>query len=158
MKEYKIENLHKTYGTKTLLNGIDFAIRTGDRVGLIGPNGTGKSSLLKVIAGLDNYDEGSMTHPNDYSIAYLDQHPEFDEAKTILETVYDSQAPLIQLVLQYENTRMELEENPMDEQLQQQFTRISDEMNLKNGWDIEIRAKAVLSQLGLLDLTRTLKS
>lgn len=156
MKELTIENLHKTYGTKTLLEGINFAIRTGDRVGLIGPNGTGKSSLLKVIAGLDNYDDGKLSHPNQYSIAYLDQHPSFSEEKTILETVYDSQAPLIQLVLTYEHTRIALEADPMNEKLQTEFTRVTDEMNAKDGWDVEVRARTILSQLGLTNLSRLL--
>lgn len=158
MKELTIENLHKTYGTKTLLAGIDFMIRTGDRVGLIGPNGTGKSSFLKVIAGLDNYDDGLIKHPNQYSIAYLDQNPEFDEAKSILETVYDSNAPQIQLVLNYENIRIELEADPMNERLQTNFTRITDEMNAKEGWDVEVRARTILSQLGLNDLSRSIAS
>ena len=158
MKELTIENLHKTYGTKTLLAGIDFMIRTGDRVGLIGPNGTGKSSFLKVIAGLDNYDDGLMKHPNQYSIAYLDQNPEFNEAKSILETVYDSNAPQIQLVLNYENIRIELEADPMNERLQTNFTRITDEMNAKEGWDVEVRARTILSQLGLNDLSRSIAS
>lgn len=158
MKELTIENLHKTYGTKTLLAGIDFMIRTGDRVGLIGPNGTGKSSLLKVIAGLDNYDDGLMKHPNQYSIAYLDQNPEFNEAKSILETVYDSNAPQIQLVLNYKNRRIELEADPMNERLQSNFTRITDEMNAKEGWDVEVRARTILSQLGLNDLSRSIAS
>lgn len=158
MKELTIENLHKTYGTKTLLAGIDFMIRTGDRVGLIGPNGTGKSSFLKVIAGLDNYDDGLMKHPNQYSIAYLDQNPEFNEAKSILETVYDSNAPQIQLVLNYENRRIELEADPMNERLQSNFTRITDEMNAKEGWDVEVRARTILSQLGLNDLSRSIAS
>lgn len=158
MKELTIENLHKTYGTKTLLAGIDFMIRTGDRVGLIGPNGTGKSSFLKVIAGLDNYDDGLINHPNQYSIAYLDQNPEFDEAKSILETVYDSNAPQIQLVLNYENIRIELEADPMNERLQTNFTRITDEMNAKEGWDVEVRARTILSQLGLNDLSRSIAS
>lgn len=158
MKELTIENLHKTYGTKTLLAGIDFMIRTGDRVGLIGPNGTGKSSFLKVIAGLDNYDDGLIKHPNQYSIAYLDQNPKFDEAKSILETVYDSNAPQIQLVLNYENIRIELEADPMNERLQTNFTRITDEMNAKEGWDVEVRARTILSQLGLNDLSRSIAS
>ncbi|MGX7075012.1 ABC-F family ATP-binding cassette domain-containing protein [Globicatella sanguinis] len=154
MKELKIEQLSKTYGTKTLLDKIDWSIRTGQRVGLIGPNGTGKSSLLKVIAGLDNYDSGTISKPNQYTIAYLDQHPELDPNKTILETVYDSQAQDIQLLLQYELIREQLEANPMDEDLLTQFTRVSDEMNLKDAWDIEVKAKAILSQLGLTNLSR----
>lgn len=155
MKELKIEGLTKTYGIKTLFSDIDWAIRTGQRIGLIGPNGTGKSSLLKVIAGLDNYDNGRIIKPNQYSIAYLDQSPNLDPNKTILETVYDSKASDIQLLLKHEKLRLELENNPNDKLLLDRFTEISDEMNLKNAWDVEVRAKSILSQLGLTDLSRT---
>ncbi|MBS4456604.1 ABC-F family ATP-binding cassette domain-containing protein [Tuanshanicoccus lijuaniae] len=158
MKELKITQLSKTYGTKILLDKIDWAIRTGQRVGLIGPNGTGKSSFLKVLAGIDNYDTGEITKPNDYTIAYLDQHPQLDSNKTILETVYDSQAKDIQLLLQYEQLRTQLEANPTNDALLARFTKMSDEMTLHNVWDVEVRAKSILSQLGLVDLTRIVGS
>ncbi|TLQ49565.1 ABC-F family ATP-binding cassette domain-containing protein [Ruoffia tabacinasalis] len=154
MKELKITNLHKTYGTKTLLGGVDLSIRTGDRIGLIGPNGTGKSSLLKVIANIDTYDEGEILKPNDYRIGYLDQHPELDLDKTILETVYDSPAPQIQKLLRYEKARLDLENDPENPTNFDRFTKMSDEMNLNNGWEIEVNAKTILSQLGLNDLSR----
>lgn len=158
MKEIKIENLHKTYGTKTLLEGIYLSLRTGDRVGLIGPNGTGKSSLIKVIAGLDSYDEGQIITPNDYQISYLDQNPLLDESLTILETVYDSPAPQIKRLLKYEKIRLALEKNPEDEDIFKQFTAMNDEMNLHNGWEVEINAKSILTQLGLSDLSRLVGS
>ncbi|MBR7928336.1 ABC-F family ATP-binding cassette domain-containing protein [Aerococcaceae bacterium zg-ZUI334] len=154
MKELKITQLSKTYGTKVLLEQIDWAIRTGQRVGLIGPNGTGKSSFLKVLAGIDNYDTGEITKPNDYTIAYLDQNPQLEPTKTILETVYDSQAKDIQLLLQYEQLRTQLEADPTNNTLLTRFTKMSDEMTLHNVWDVEVRAKSILSQLGLVDLTR----
>lgn len=154
MKELKITNLHKTYGTKTLLGGVDLSIRTGDRIGLIGPNGTGKSSLLKVIANIDTYDEGEILKPNDYRIGYLDQHPELDLEKTILETVYDSPAPQIQKLLRYEKARLDLENDPENPTNFDRFTKMSDAMNLNNGWEIEVNAKTILSQLGLNDLNR----
>lgn len=154
MKELAIENLHKTYGTKTLIDGIDFSIRTGDRIGLIGPNGTGKSSLLKVIANIESYDQGDIRKPNDYSITYLSQNPALDPDKTILETVYDSQAPVVQLVLKYEQTRLELENNPDNEAVQTQFMRLSEEMNQQNGWDLEVQAKTILNKLGLGNLNQ----
>lgn len=157
MKELLIEQLYKTYGVKKLAEDIDLSIRTGDRIGLIGPNGTGKSSLLKVIAGLEGYDSGQITKPNDYTISYLDQNPVFDPNKTILETIYDSPAPLIQLVLRYETIRLKLEDNPHDESLQQSFLRISEEMSEKGGWDVETKARTILSQLGLTQLNQTLK-
>lgn len=158
MKELKIINLHKTYGTKTLLAGIDLSIRTGDRIGLIGANGTGKSSFLKVIARIDSYDEGELIAPNDFRIGYLDQHSELDPSKTIFETVYDSPAPQIQKLLRYERARLQLESAPNNQEYFDVFTKMSDEMNLNNGWDVEIHAKTILSQLGLQDLNRTVAS
>ncbi|MBZ6526446.1 ABC-F family ATP-binding cassette domain-containing protein [Aerococcaceae bacterium DSM 111021] len=158
MKEIKITNLHKTYGTKTLLGGVNLSIRTGDRIGLIGANGTGKSSLLKVIANIDNYDDGEIVKPNDYRIGYLDQHPELDENKTILETVYDSPAPQIQKLLHYEKARLDLENEPENMTYFDRFTKMSDDMNLNNGWEIEVNAKTVLNQLGLKDLSRSVST
>ena len=154
MKELAIENLHKTYGTKTLIDGIDFSIRTGDRIGLIGPNGTGKSSLLKVIANIESYDQGEIRKPNDYSISYLSQNPDLDPEKTILETVYDSQAPIVQLVLKYEQSRLELENTPDNEAAQDNFMRLSEQMNQQNGWDLEVQAKSILTKLGLDNLNQ----
>lgn len=153
MKELTITNLRKTYGTKTLFDGIELAVRTGDRIGLIGPNGTGKSSLLNVIAGFTTYDEGEITKPNQYEIAMLDQNPQLNPADTILDAVYDSKAPLIQLLKRYERKRLELEADPNNERLQDTFSRLGEEMTLKGGWEIEISAKSILSQLGLDDLS-----
>lgn len=153
MKELTITNLRKTYGTKTLFDGIDLSIRTGDRIGLIGPNGTGKSSLLNVIAGLDTYDEGEISKPNQYEIALLEQNPQLNPNYTILDTVYDSKAPLIQLLKRYEKKRLELEAAPNNQHLQEEFTRLGEEMTLRGGWDVEISAKSILSQLGLNDLS-----
>lgn len=154
MKELVIENLSKSYGMKQLLDDVTLSIRTGDKVGLIGPNGTGKSSFLKVIAGLDNYDNGIISTPNDYKIAYLDQHPELNKDLSILDTVFQSKAKIIQLVHRYEQLNQELEMNPEDPQLQERFLKITDQMNHENAWDADIRAKTILSQLGLKNLDR----
>lgn len=152
MKELKIEQVSKTYGTKTLLDKIDWAIRTGDRIGLIGPNGTGKSSFLKVLAGIDNYDDGIITKPNHYSIAYLAQAPQLDPQKTILESVYDAKVGPIQVLLQYEQARKALEKDPENQAKLADFSRLSDKMTQDNIWDIEVKAKTILSQLQLKDL------
>lgn len=154
MKELTIENLHKTYGTKTLLDGIDLSIRTGDRIGLIGPNGTGKSSLLRVLAGLDDYDKGDISHPKQYEIGYLDQNPQLDPDQRIMETVYDSQAPQVQLVKRYQEAVSHLEADPLNESYQDAFNRMTEEMNRQDGWDMEVQAKTILSQLHLRDLNR----
>lgn len=154
MKELTIENLHKTYGTKTLLDGIDLSLRTGDRIGLIGPNGTGKSSFLKTIAGLETSDDGKMMAPQNYRIGYLDQNPDLDPDKTVLETIYDSSSPLVRLVHDYEDLRLQLEKDPENVSLQEPFLRLSEKMTEQNGWDLEIRAKSILTRLGLKNLSQ----
>ena len=154
MKELVIENLHKTYGIKTLLGGVNFSIRTGDRIGLIGANGTGKSSFLKVIAGKDSYDQGHISAPNQYSIAYLSQQNELNPHQTILQTIYQSEDESIQLVLAYAQAVEALTEAPNNDTIVQQFNRLSDQMTQLNAWDIEVRAKTILSKLGIHDLHR----
>ncbi|MGO3201588.1 MAG: ATP-binding cassette domain-containing protein [Ruoffia tabacinasalis] len=154
MKELTIENLHKTYGTKTLLDGIDLSLRTGDRIGLIGPNGTGKSSFLKTIAGLETSDDGKMMAPQNYRIGYLDQNPDLDPDKTVLETIYDSSSPLVRLVHDYEDLRLQLEKDPENVSLQESFLRLSEKMTEQNGWDLETSAKSILTRLGLKNLSQ----
>lgn len=154
MKELTIENLHKTYGTKTLLDGIDLSLRTGDRIGLIGPNGTVKSSFLKTIARLETSDDGKMMAPQNYRIGYLDQNPDLDPDKTVLETIYDSSSPLVRLVHDYEDLRLQLEKDPENVSLQESFLRLSKKMTEQNGWDLETRAKSILTRLGLKNLSQ----
>ena len=156
MKEIKVEHLRKSYGTKTLIDDISFSIQEGDRIGLIGPNGTGKSSLMKVLAGKETYDGGEIYQPKQYSIAYLDQQPQFDLNKTILETIYDSPAPAIQTLLAYEKAQVDLSQDPNNQELFENFNKLSDQMTLENIWDIEISAKTILEQLGINDLSRKL--
>ncbi|MBG9979994.1 ABC-F family ATP-binding cassette domain-containing protein [Facklamia lactis] len=158
MKEITVTNLCKSYGSKTLIENVNFSIRTGDRIGLIGPNGTGKSSLLKVLAGKDNYDAGTISQSKNYEIAYLEQNPQLNPAQTVLEAVYESSAPLIQLLLKYEQIRLSLELDPNNPQLQETFTSISEEMTLKGAWDIEIVAKTILTQLKIFDMNRLVGS
>ncbi|MBG9985326.1 ABC-F family ATP-binding cassette domain-containing protein [Facklamia sp. DSM 111018] len=158
MKEITVTNLCKSYGSKTLIENVNFSIRTGDRIGLIGPNGTGKSSLLKVLAGKDNYDAGTISQSKNYEIAYLEQNPQLNPAQTVLEAVYESSAPLIQLLLKYEQIRLSLELDPNNPQLQETFTSISEEMTLKGAWDIEIVAKTILTQLKIFDMNHLVGS
>lgn len=157
MKELVVENLHKSYGIKNLLSGVDFAIRDGDRVGLIGPNGTGKSSFLKVLAGQDTYDQGEISQPNKYTIAYLAQNPQFNPNQTILQAVYQSDHPLIQLNLAYQEAVEALQADPENPALFKQFNALTDQMTLQNAWDVDVRAKTILNQLGLTQLNRKLQ-
>ena len=154
MKTLAVTGLEKTYGTKTLLAGIDFAIRTGDRIGLIGPNGTGKSSFLKVLADQTDYDQGTIDMPKDYRIAYLAQNPELDPNQTILDTVFAGDTPELKLLHDYEAANHALLSNPDNGKLQEAFQSITEAMNQADAWQIEVKAKTVLTQLGLVNLNQ----
>jgi len=154
MKTLAVTGLEKTYGTKTLLAGIDFAIRTGDRIGLIGPNGTGKSSFLKVLADQTDYDQGTIDKPKDYRIAYLAQNPDLDPNQTILDTVFAGDTPELKLLHDYEVANLALLSDPDNGKLQESFQSITEAMNQADAWQIEVKAKTVLSQLGLVNLSQ----
>ena len=154
MKTLAVTGLEKTYGTKNLLAGIDFAIRTGDRIGLIGPNGTGKSSFLKVLADQTDYDQGTIDKPKDYRIAYLDQNPELDPNRTILDTVFAGDTPELKLLHDYEAANLALLSDPDNGKLQEAFQSITEAMNQADAWQIEVKAKTVLTQLGLVNLNQ----
>ena len=109
MKTITIEHVSKTYGEKTLFHDISFIISEKERVGLIGVNGTGKSSLLKLIAGLDSPDEGNFISPKDYQISYSAQHPDLNPDLTILEQIFAGDAPIFQLLREYELTLITIE-------------------------------------------------
>ena len=154
MKTLAVTGLEKTYGTKTLLSDIDFAIRTGDRIGLIGPNGTGKSSFLKVLADQTDYDQGIIDKPKDYRIAYLAQNPDLDPNQTILDTVFAGDTPEVKLLHDYEVANLALLSDPDNGKLQEAFQSITEAMNQADAWQIEVKAKTVLTQLGLVNLNQ----
>lgn len=158
MKELRVENLSKTYGIKSLLDQVDFSIRTGNRVGLIGANGAGKSSFLKILSGEDPYDSGEIIKPNDYTIRLLNQQPDLNEDDTLLQAIFASPSPLVKLVLRYEEVVTALQNHPEDERLLDQFNQVSEQMNVQNGWDLEVQAKTILHKMGLKDLQRKISA
>ncbi len=149
MKMLTVENVTKTYGEKKLFNGVSFTIAEKDRIGLIGINGTGKSSLLKITAGLDVPDEGRILHGKDYTIAYLDQQPEFDTDRTVLEQVFFGDAPILKLMREYEKTLLELNQSPHDRKLQENLFQLQKQMDALNAWDASTNAKSILMKLGI---------
>ncbi|MBS4209829.1 ABC-F family ATP-binding cassette domain-containing protein [Bacillus sp. FJAT-50079] len=157
MKIFSAENLSKTYGDKRVFNDITFHIQEKERIGLIGVNGTGKSSLLKIIAGIDDLDSGRMTHPKDYSIGYLPQEPLLDETLTILEQVFQSDAPSIKLMREHEEALIQLTSDPENEALQQKLFQLQKQMDDTNGWEASTNAKTILSKLGFDDISAKVK-
>ncbi|WP_201713244.1 ABC-F family ATP-binding cassette domain-containing protein [Rossellomorea arthrocnemi] len=151
MRMITAENLSKTYGEKTLFKDISFSIVEKERVGLIGVNGTGKSSLLKLIAGMEEYDTGELTKPNDYHIAYLQQEPVFDGGLTVLQQVFRGEAKVIQAMRNYETVLLKMEKNPEDPKVQDGLFEAQKQMDILNAWDASANAKAILTKLGIHD-------
>jgi len=151
MKTITIEHVSKTYGEKTLFHDISFVISEKERVGLIGVNGTGKSSLLKLIAGLDSADEGNFICSKEYQISYLAQNPDLNPDLTILEQIFAGDAPVFQLLKNYELTLLQLNEQPENQGIQEKLFEWQKKMDSLDAWDVSTNAKTILTKLGLED-------
>jgi ABC transport system ATP-binding/permease protein len=149
MSMITIENVTKTYGEKELFNEISFTISEKERVGLIGVNGTGKSSLLKIVAGVDFPDSGEVTAPKDYRIAYSEQNPDLNPNLTVLEQVFAGDAPVLKLLKEYEETLFELNRNPEERTIQEKLFDLQKKMDALDGWDASTNAKTILNKLGI---------
>ncbi|WP_313018219.1 ABC-F family ATP-binding cassette domain-containing protein [Acetoanaerobium noterae] len=148
------ESLSKAYGEKKLFDKIAFGIDDSDKIGLIGINGTGKTSFLKVIAGIDEADAGSFIKSSNLKIEYLAQNPDFDFEITVLEQVFEGSSPLMVLLREHENVSSSLEKNPSDTKLQMRLMELNAKMDLNEAWQIEREAKTVLMKLGIMEFDK----
>ncbi|MED0588814.1 ABC-F family ATP-binding cassette domain-containing protein [Bacillus subtilis] len=154
MSILKAENLYKTYGDKTLFDHISFHIEENERIGLIGPNGTGKSTLLKVIAGLESIEEGEITKSGSVQVEFLHQDPELPAGQTVLEHIYSGESAVMKTLREYEKALYELGKDPENEQRQKHLLAAQAKMDANNAWDANTLAKTVLSKLGVNDVTK----
>lgn len=150
MSDFLVTHLTKSVGDKTVFKDISFIVHDLDRIGIIGVNGTGKTTLLDVISGEIGFDGdvSPFSCPNDYKIAYLTQEPQFDETKTVLETVLDSSLREMQLIRRYETLLAHY-----DDSKQAELETVMGEMDSLDAWSIESEVKTVLTKLGISDLT-----
>lgn len=150
-------NLSKSFGDKLLFKNISFSI-ADEKIGLIGINGTGKTTLLKIIAGLETSETGTVQKTSGMKIEYLPQDPVFDGESTILEQVFKGDSKVLRLIRDYENTLEELNTRGEDEQVQKRFSELSDEISAADAWDMESQIKTILTQLGIHDFSRKINS
>ena len=155
MQTMRAEGLTSTYGEKTLFDDISFIINENDRIGLIGVNGSGKTSLLNVISGEVNPEGGGqITKPNDYTIGYLKQQPELDENKTIMEAVFEGKQPVFETIRQYELALERFTKHPEDPQAIDRYTKMQARMDQEDAWEADSRVKTILTQLKIKDVSQ----
>ena len=146
-------DLCKTHGLKVIFDHISINIDSNDKIGLLGINGTGKSTLLKILAGMSQADSGQIQTSNQLVMEYLPQHPVFDEDATVLQQIFRGESPFMQVLRNYERTVHALEHDPSNEALTQQLLDFSSQMDEQNAWQLESEAKAILNRLGIHDVT-----
>lgn len=152
MKMMTIENLSKTYVEKQLFKDISFSITEKERIGIIGINGTGKSTLLKIIAGLEVQDEGNIVTSKDYKISFLSQHPDLLDDLTVIEQLFHKETPVNMVLREYETLLSSIDKNPTNEALLAKLYDVQHKMDTLGAWDASSNAKAILNRLGITDI------
>ncbi|QQC72943.1 ABC-F family ATP-binding cassette domain-containing protein [Lactococcus garvieae] len=153
MADFLVSELSKSVGDKTLFDKISFIIHNLDRIGLLGTNGTGKTTLLNTIAGIQGFDGdvSPFTHPQDYKIIYLTQEPDFDDEASIMDTVLDDSLPQMKAIKRYEAALLNIEDLS-------KFERAQSDMDALNAWQVEADVKTVLTKLKLPDFSSKIGS
>lgn len=151
MNYLSVDNLGKNYGERILFEGLNFGLNQGDKMALIANNGTGKSSMIKIIAGKDQQDEGTVTIRKNLKIGYLSQDPDFDFNLTVAELIKTNKSEVSLLIKQYEEALVAQSEDD-NSQNQNNLESLTDLMNEKNAWDYERRIKQILSKFNIIDL------
>ncbi|AXI08366.1 multidrug ABC transporter ATP-binding protein [Oceanobacillus zhaokaii] len=149
-----IENLTKSYGDKVLFDDITCTISEYERIGVIGVNGTGKSTFLKVIAGIESAEKGTIKHAKDYRIEYLAQDPELDPDLTVIEQIYYGESIIMKTLRAYEAALLKLQKDAANENAQQQLLKMQERMDKEEAWEASTTAKTVLTKLGITDFDK----
>jgi len=152
-----VEGVSKSYKDKTLFEDTILGINDKDRIGLVGINGTGKSTFLKIIANITDPDKGKVVYGQNISIKYLPQTPELDENMTALEHILSSEKPLIRAIRMYETAASQLEKNPENTSLQNKLSQYGSEIDALEGWNSEFEAKSILDRLGVKDTHKKIR-
>ncbi|MDA8625939.1 ABC-F family ATP-binding cassette domain-containing protein [Flavobacteriaceae bacterium] len=142
MNYLNVENISKSYGEVTLFKGITFSIHKGQKIALIAKNGTGKTSILKIISGEDSSDSGNITYRKNIAVSFLSQDPKFDDSLTIEQSVFNSDNPILKVIANYEKAILNSED-------EENYQKAFEEMELFQAWDFETQYKQILFKLKL---------
>ncbi|MEZ0485900.1 ABC-F family ATP-binding cassette domain-containing protein [Fibrella aquatica] len=145
MNYLSAENLAKAYGDRTLFRNINFGISRGDKIAIVGANGSGKTSLLEILAGAAPPDEGLVSVRKDITVGYLNQQPDLNEALTILEEVLSGESAQLDAVRAYEKA-LTNEDDPAA------LEKAMSQMEKLEAWDYEAQIRQILGELGIQDV------
>lgn len=146
-----LENISKSYGEKVLIKDLSLNINENEKIGLIGINGTGKSTLLRVLAGVEGYDSGNIVKMSSLRIEYLSQNVEFDDDIKVIDAIFKGDSKVMKLLRKYETVIRNIEKYPENKDFQSELIRLNEKMDALNAWDAESQAKTILTQLGITD-------
>jgi ATP-binding cassette subfamily F protein uup len=146
-----VENISKSFGERVLFEGLNFGLNYGDKMALIANNGSGKTSMLKIIAGKDVPGTGKVTVRNGIRIGYLEQEPIFNEKYTVNELLYNSNAEVVKIIREYESA-LEMQTNDYNDITAERFEKASVNMEKANAWNFDNELKQILSKFKILDL------
>ncbi|MBO3388851.1 ABC-F family ATP-binding cassette domain-containing protein [Clostridium perfringens] len=144
-----LENISKSYSEKILANNVSLGINEGEKIGLIGVNGTGKSSFLKIVAGVEEPDEGTVTKGNRVRIEYLAQTPDYDDNATVLEQVFKGNSEEMRILREYEELLEKIDKGEVSGDDSERLIKLQGKIDALNLWDMESEAKNVLTKLGI---------
>ena len=156
MNVISLQNIEKSYGTRLLFTDVSITFTNQKRLGLVGINGTGKSTFLKILTGQMEADKGSIERNGKASIHYLAQSPNFDEGDTLLEAILDGDHPRLQLVKRFDKASRDYhyiqEQGISDDRIERRYMQCLEEMDRQDGWQVEQEARIILSKLGFHDV------
>lgn len=156
MNLVNVRDLYKSYGDKTLFDHISWNINEGDKIGLLGINGTGKSTLLRIIVGQEHYEGGEVNVLNGIRVEYLSQNPSFSEESSILDQIFKSDTREIKILKEYEKTLYDIDKG--EKNLLGKLTKLQNEMDLNNLWSYESEIKSILTKLKITDFNEKIRN
>ena len=156
MNYLSVEKLSKTYGEKLLFEDISFGVERGQKVALIARNGTGKSTLLNIIAGMEEPDSGQVVVRNDIKVSYLPQIENFPDHFSVIDTIFDAQTPSITAIREYENALNAINYGDDSAEAHERLEAAIETMERLHAWDFENKAKEILSKFGIDDISKNI--
>lgn len=156
MKTLSVNKLQQSVGARTLYQDVSFKINTADRIGLIGLNGVGKTTLLNSLIDQQLLRQKVIEHPHDYQISYLRQTPQFDKSLTVIEAILQGKEPLYVTVRRYEQVLNQYSRQPEDTQIAKRFFQAQEDMDRIDGWEFQASVETILTKLGIKDFNQTI--